>query len=324
MKAKFITTFILGAVVGGLCVSLLSKGGEPAPDPAPQAKAAPPRINPDNDATKIARLEKKIAALEAESATVSVAESEEGKSSVVKVFGGDGASQIDFEEIRKQMEKGESERSEKLINSRLATLTSKLNLSEEQAKKVRELLEKDVASQGGGVAMLIESALAGGLQREDEPSDEFDFDAELDALLDDDQKTAYAEYVDVQNENYIEASANRQLAQLQTSVPDLTTEQKDRAYEEFARVARDDVETSGNPTRVGSNLDVARMSEQQKARKDAMKEILTPEQTDLYEAGNQNVITFGGGAGQIMSSDAVFSAPDIPLPAEAPPGDDDE
>lgn len=312
MKAKLIT-FILGALAGGLGVFFAGQGNQPpVVDSKPNERSQPPRINLDSDAKKIARLEEKIAELEATGSTADDNEAKPPK--IVKMFGNNKDSQIDLTDIKDLMEKSNQARSEKLIKSRLATLTSKLNLTDEQIERVRELLEKDVATQSGGLAVFLDSALAGGVQREDEAADDFDFDAELDALLDEDQKAAYAAHIEAQNENYIEASANRQLAQLQTNVSDLSKEQKDRAFNEFARIARDEVESSGIPAAGGMNIDIARMTQQRDARQEAMNEILSPEQAEVYKTNSQNVIGFENAPGSVITSSIVIDSTEIPIP----------
>ena len=337
MNAKLLT-FAAGAACGVLGMVLFNRPSDDTPAPAGEPTKAL-SIKPDRQAEKIAALEKKIEELEARQPSL-IASSDEGDDgdkpaakTSIKIFG-DGESKIDFAEMQAHMKKAEAERSAKRVKANLATLSRTLNLSDEQAEKVRALLEKKESTKQdriGSIMKLTTSAISGedveglvsglvtdGDGAEESGGEEFDFDAELLALLDDDQAAAYQDYVSSQNENHIEANANRQLAQLQTTIPDLTKEQKDQAFSEFARIARDDVEANGRPED-GTFPDVKRMMSQREAEKQAMKEILTEEQFGVYESNNMRAITFGAPAGAtIISSDITIDASGGEVPIELP------
>lgn len=337
MNAKLLT-FAAGAACGVLGMFLLNRPGHEGSAPADEPEKAL-SIKPDRQAEKIAALEKKIEELEARQPTL-IADNDSGDEgdnptpkTAIKIFG-DGESKIDFAEMQAHMKKAEAERAAKRVEANLATLTRALNLSDEQAEKVRALLEKKESTKEdrlGSIMKLTTKAISGenveglvtGLVTDGEGADaaageEFDFDAELLALLSDDQAAAYQDYVSSQNENHIEANANRQLAQLQTTIPDLTKEQKDQAFSEFARIARDDVEANGRPED-GSFPDFKRMMSQREAEKQAMKEILTEEQFGVYESNNMRAITFGAPAGAtIISSDITIDASGGEVPIELP------
>ena len=326
MKPQLLT-FVIGAACGALGMFLANRD-DPGTRPAPAASAAK-SIHPDREQQKIAALEKKIADLEAQVKPSLVAASREAadpdeakKSPTVKIFGS-GASQIDLGQMKEHIERAEKERSAKRVASRLATLTKALDLTEDQAAQVRELLEKKEANLRDGLSeiMGIASGTIAGGNAEDLVSslvtdadevpgpDAFDFESELLALLDDDQTAAYQTYVEAQNENYIEASANRQLAQLQTTIPDLSKEQKDQAFNEYARLAREEVETNGVPED-GNGFDIPRMMRQREAEQDAIAGILTPEQREAYESARPSrVMTIRRGESPAIISSEINIAP---------------
>ncbi|MGI9240074.1 MAG: hypothetical protein ACR2RV_04705, partial [Verrucomicrobiales bacterium] len=302
MKSR-IVTFATGAALGALAMFFASRPAtEPVEAPAAGGSAAR-SIHPDRQEQKIASLEKKIAELEAaqpEPDRDEVAKSPGEASGSIQLFGAGSESKIDLTEMQKHMREAESERAAKRVAADLASLSSALSLTDEQVERVRALLERREAmrtDQMGGILRLAKSALSGdGSESEaivsgfiagaegssEEDSDGLDFDAELLALLEPEQADAYRSYQESQNENRIEASANSQLARLQTTVPDLTKDQKDRAFDEFARIARENSEGAGVPEQgFSTSVDLGRMMTQREAEKQAMKDILSPEQYDV-------------------------------------------
>ena len=100
--------------------------------------------------------------------------------------------------------------------------------------------------------------------------------------------------------------------------------QKDQAFNAYERIAREDVEANGAPSG-DQGFDLARMMRQRKAEQEAMQDILTPEQLEVYESngGRTNSITIGGtpGAAVFTSGVTVESAIDI---TPDPPAEDSE
>lgn len=326
MKA-YLLAFVTGAACGALGMFLAKHDPAQTSNPDPN-EGNSLSIHPDRDQQKIAALEAKIAELEAGNPQLVAKANTTGnraksKSPRVKIVG-DGEPKFDVAEMRKQMKKAEQERSGKRVAAKLASLTRELGLSDEQAEKVRALIEKQEAGRMDGLSRMLEfatTATEGGdavpeQAGADEPDpDAFDFDTELLALLDEDQRGAYQSYVDAQNENYIEASANRQLAQLQTSVPDLSKEQKDQAFDEFARIAREETEASGEPAE-SRGIDVQHLIRQREAEKAAMAKILTPEQLEVYESTSMRSITIGTSPGaSIITSEITIDAGGAPVEA---------
>ncbi len=343
MKAH-ILTFVTGAVLGALAMFFASRpDSEAVEDPAENGSTAR-SIRPDRQEQKIVSLEKKIAELESAQSGAAGGKDVSGSSVAgakgsIQLFGAGSESKIDLKEMQKHMEKAESERAAKRVAADLASLSSALNLTDKQVDQVRALLEKRAArraSQMGGILRLAKSALSGdgsdgeaivsGFIAEAEGDaendpDDLDFDAELLALLDAGQADAYREYQDSQNENRIEASANSQLANLQTTIPDLTKEQKDRAFNEFARIAREDAGRAGAPGQGFPNsLDLGRMMAQREAEKQAMQDILSPEQYEVYSSSGTSSITIGAPAGATIISSEVIVDPDLDSGGIAPIG----
>lgn len=322
-----ILTFATGAAIGALAMSLVSRhGNEPAADHG-TGIAQTQSIHPDRHEQKIAALEKRIAELESDRPEEGNRDVEDGTDGAkpgasLKIFGADSHSKIDLAEMQKHMEKAESERA-----ADLASLSAALGLTDGQAERVRALLEKRAvqhASQLGGIFRLATSTLAGdGAAPEvsavvaeakgdaGEAPDGFDFDAEILALLGEEQQDAYRDYLQSQHENHIEARANRQLAQLQTTIPDLSKEQKDQAFDEFARIAREDIEAGGSPQQgLPSGGEIGRMIAQREAEKQAMQPILSPEQFEVYESNSSRTFTFGAPAGATIITSEVIVDPD--------------
>ena len=341
MKAQIIP-FVTGAALGALAMFFAIR---PAAEPGKlvaESGSTARSIHPDRQEQKIAALEKKIADLESaspEAAADEAASSGAGAKGAIQLFGAGSESKIDLTEMQKHMKKAESERAAKRVAADLASLSSALKLTDEQVDQVRALLEKRAAKradQMGSIFRLAQSALSGdGADGEaivssftaeaeggaEGDPDELDFEAELLALLDGEQADAYQGYQESQNENRIEASANSQLAHLQTTVPDLTKEQKDRAFNEFARIAREDVGGAGAPDQ-GSprNLDLGRMMAQREAEREAMKDILSPEQYEVYNSSGTSSITIGAPAGATIISSEVIVDPDLDSGGIAPIG----
>jgi len=338
MNAKLFT-FVTGSAVGiivGIAVGLMiSSSADIDPDKDKVVdKSQPPRLSAADPQKKIADLEKEIAELKEakEVAPVEIAsaddESGKAKGPVMKIFGAGGDSEINMAEMRKHLEKAEGERAAKNVTAKLASLTRALNLTDEQAAKVRSLLEKREAEKGdmmSGLLGLASGAIAGEIVDVEIPDvsegggeDAFDFDSELLALLDDDQAGAYEEYQSARRENRIEVEAGQQLASLQSAIPDLTADQKDQAFAEFARLSRENVEQNG--TDDGGALNFRRMAEQRQEQMAAMEIILTRDQMELYRTNNSSrAITIGGdpGAASIITSEISIGVDGGVIPASS-------
>ena len=192
-------------------------------------------------------------------------------------------------------------RQEKRIAAKLKSLVKTLNLSDEQAEKVEALLKKksDTSLEGSIGRVLNLTDLGNGqgmggiidpsqLQKAREEADEFNFEDEMREVLDGDQLASYDQHLEKRRVNHVEATANGQLAKLQKTLPDLSDDQKDRVYEEFARIAREDVDAHGVPDNGRRNFDFRRMNRRAAAEREVLKNILTPEQQELYKNSNNS------------------------------------
>ena len=332
MKTK-ILTFVSGAAIGALAMFLATRPGTEPGDGGVGGGSQAQSIHPDRQQQKVAALKNRIAELEEAQLRPATAGDPDPSGDIdpktsVKIFGANGSSQLDLAEMQKHIEEAESERAAKRVAADLASLSTALGLRDDQLEQVRTLLERRAtkrAGQIGGVLRLATSTLAGedtdemvsGLIKEatvglaDDP-DAFDFDGELLALVDEGQADAYRDYQHSQNENHIEANANGQLARLQTAIPDLSKEQKDQAFNEFARIAREDIEAGGTAEQgMHGGFNVGRMLAQREAENQAMKGILSPEQFEVFKSNSRQSITFGAPAGATIITSEIVVDPDL-------------
>lgn len=219
----------------------------------------------------------------------------------VRMIGSGGMMPPEMEaNIKKQME----ERRIKKLDERVAALKARLNLTDDQAAKLRPLLEGSV--DGGGPKIDFTSNgvnLAFGAP--EGPKERKAMDDKITALLSEDQQKAYDGFKQEQRENRIELATNSDLMQLQRELT-LTPDQKDRAFQALRDVAQKEDDQG-----IGGNLfDPQLMMEKMEARRNALRPILTPEQMNAYEQSPRGVVFEGGG---------VFGGVSIPADgAEAP------
>lgn len=201
----------------------------------------------------------------------------------------------------------ESERALR-IESRLLALKTKLNLTPEQETAVRAAMEKANAEREAlrqaSAGLREEWAKLSDEERDARHREEVAKfaavdaaqEAEITALMSEEQLAAYEQYKSEQKQTEVENRANMQLGQLQ-SMLSLTEEQKDAAFQYFAQQAqtfdpREIMAQGGDPREF--------FEEQQKAQLEAMRQILTPEQFELYskqEEQRANMFRNGGGRG---------------------------
>lgn len=239
----------------------------------------------------------------------------------VAVFDDNPAEILDVGALREQFLQQQHTQSEKKINLRLATLANHLGLSEDQRGKVRKLMVAQAAAKrekfsrifkiageqasGQQALEIVNDVLTAGGQKDT-------FDEDLNALLDGDQKEAYAEYQSGQRANMAEARANQDLAALQ-SMFELSSSQKDQAFDAFAELAREDLEGGNEADGI---LNAERMIQQREKRLSAIEPILTDEQMALYRdspaASASTFMNFGNdldGATVIGTSITIDATP---------------
>jgi|TARA_B110001454_G_scaffold213398_1_gene231546 hypothetical protein len=212
---------------------------------------------------------------------------------------GDRPAQIpDMENLRQRILEKQQSQSEKKINLKVAALEKHLGLSDKQREEVRKLMLARAAAKrekfsrifnisgektnGNEALEIVNDVLSAG-------AEENTFDADLASLLNDDQKEAYAGYQAGQRANMAEARANQDLAALQ-SMFDLSSEQKDQAFDAFAELAGKDLE---GVNQVNGILNAGRIIQQRENRISALEPILTAEQMAVYrESPAANASTF--------------------------------
>lgn len=288
MMKSHLLTFAVGVFLGAAAVMIVVNSGNRGRGEGPAAKAADrrPLTTPGDSRAERPASPGSTSSVRMESKSERVVAAGEKKRSVVR-----GADKADIAKIRRQMLEAEKERSAKRVNAKLASLVARLGLDAAQEEQVRALLERQEESTGR-LSHLIKLAIDGAGGEAGNLSavavghgatGELDFDAELRDLLDADQLVAYEGFRDEQRANEVEIRANQELTRMQRML-DLTWWQKDRAFEVLARLAEEDLAAAGDePGKPRFNH--ARYREQQQRRQDAMAEILSPEQLELYAAG---------------------------------------
>lgn len=171
-------------------------------------------------------------------------------------------------------------------DSRILTLKTKLNISPEQEGLVRAALTK-----GSGERDALRQTIAArsrGTEAEEQERRRGDakqfaaIDAAQEKAITDsftaEQLAAYGEHQAEERKNEVENQANRQLGDLQNRLS-LTEDQKEAVFQQFARQAQ----TFNWRDMMAQGTDMqAAMEEQMKGQLEAMKQILTPEQFELY------------------------------------------
>lgn len=195
-----------------------------------------------------------------------------------------------MKELEARMKQQMEERRVKKLDERVAAYKGRLNLSDAQAAKIRELLDGspeaggpkvDVAGEGFSIN---EPGLEGAKERSAK-------DAKIAGLLTPEQQQAYDGFKQEQRENRIELATNNDLMNLQRELT-LTPEQKDKAFQALRDVAQNEDEMGG------SIFDPQVIKSKMEARRNALRPILTPEQMKAYESNP--MVNIGGGSGPVI------------------------
>jgi hypothetical protein len=173
------------------------------------------------------------------------------------------------------------------VDSRILALKTNVNISPAQETVIRAAMAK--GSQDRDALRESSGSRTRGTEEEERErrrQDGVQFaaidaaqEAAITASLSAEQLTAYEEQKTAQRKTEVENQANRQLGDLQNRLT-LTEEQKDAVFQQFAEQAQsfDWRETMAQ----GTDMQVA-MEEQLKLQLEAMQQILTPEQYELYQ-----------------------------------------
>ena len=212
---------------------------------------------------------------------------------------------------QERMKKALNDRKAMKVAERLSALKSRLGLTDAQAENLKKILMENMKDPSDMI-------LAGMNQegKEHTPQDEVNMlltmmkggnDKELDAMvvaqLTPEQQQAYAVFQAEQKANKVEIKANKELARLQNSMS-LSPEQKDKAFNVFSELASAELENPVSPFASLAMMNGApsmkdqpgfeqikaeadRFKASQQNRLAAMKEVLSPEQFQIYETQAQ-------------------------------------
>lgn len=180
------------------------------------------------------------------------------------------------EKIMEEFKKRHEEKRAHKLDERVAALRTRLGLTDDQAAKVRAMLEagEDKGGPGSGMPIDIAKLMNGGESKAERDA----LDARMAELLSPEQSQKYQEFQQEQRENRVEIATNNEINRLQQSLT-LSREQKDQAYQALGEIAQSE---DDQPTSKG--IDPARMAARKQARMDALRPILTPEQMKAYES----------------------------------------
>lgn len=247
---------------------------------------------------------------------------------------------------QERMKKALNDRKAMKVAERLSALKSRLGLTDAQAENLKKVLMENMKDPS--------DMLLAGMQQEGKdqsPKNELDLllsmmkggndkelDAQVVALLTPEQQQAYAAFQAEQKANKVEIKANKELARLQNSMS-LSPEQKDKAFGVFSQLATAEIENPVSPFATIAMMDPGnRMKGQpgfeqiqaeadrykaaQQNRLAAMKEVLSPEQYQIYETQAQqgNMAELMEGMMGDLPSDAFMLGAEgtefLPTPAE--------
>jgi outer membrane murein-binding lipoprotein Lpp len=192
---------------------------------------------------------------------------------LASLFGGEGTNGM-FGGMSKMMDVFMNQR----VDSKMAALKGRLNLSPEQEASIREILAKqskagtEMAQQmfsGNGIKTNVLSQV-GAMAKDDQ----------IKALLSPEQATAYDAVEKEEQGANVRLMANAELLQLQSTLQ-LSEDQQDKVFTVLAEQAQ--AQFLDAPTN-GANLDLPGMF-QRKA--DALRGVLTPDQFERYQKFQQ-------------------------------------
>lgn len=191
------------------------------------------------------------------------------------------------------------------IDARILNLKTKLNLTPEQETAIRTAMEKG-STDRDALRESMDARRRAGTEDTDKTrqadaakfaASEADQEKAITAGMSDEQLTAYEAYKTEQKATQVEAQANRQLNDLQNKLS-LTDDQKDAAFQFYAAQEQNGFDPGKIAAEGGDPAKY--FEERQKTALEAMKQILTPEQYELYSKQEEERSTMfrnGGGFG---------------------------
>lgn len=170
------------------------------------------------------------------------------------------------------------------IEGKLGGMKTKLNLTPEQEKAIREVMEKQM-NRG---TELAQKMFKGDVTKEEMESmgkDQVSEKDQIKALLTPEQVAQYDDYEKEEAVRMSRLVANSELLQMQSSLQ-LTQEQQDQVYAVLAEQAQ--LQMSGGNTGTGSDAMDFRKQAEKKA--EALSKVLTPEQLERYKQQQEQQI----------------------------------
>lgn len=262
----------------------------PVPPPAPVAPAAP-----EETPEMVARNDEASKVISSLADLLSLSSS--ASNGVIQLEAGDPQLSAFTDNLMDTFYRQQSNRQ---IDQRLKDLTRRLQLSPEQADQARALLARKEQERIGALQALMKGAghaenLAAQLSAPASAEPEFI------ALLSPDQQQAYAEYAESTRANYRESTARAQLARLQKTVPDLSEEQKQAAFDAYFAQSENEAFDPLGMSGGGGMINLAAPAPQD----DPIKALLTPDQQEKYKEARPGFDLNGGAGG------AFFIAPQV-------------
>jgi hypothetical protein len=270
--------FIFGAAVGALAVWLALPGGKETGEegaagvsPAEKAERSSTAGTPEGGMRSMKTARPEVT----------------GDDAVV--LDEDDEDSLEMAKVRETMAKELVARKQRRIDERVAALKTRLNLDDAQTAKVRALLEagdeeEDMLSK----VMAGESTLPP--QAGEAAKRRSDLENQISTLLKPEQAAAYGEFRQEQRENRIEVATGREMTRLQQSLT-LSPGQKDQVYQALGAIATGEDERGDT----GISIDPEVLKARRRARLDALKPILTPEQYEAYEKSSIYLIDMQDG-----------------------------
>ena len=295
MHKTSIFTGIGGFALGCLTI-FLYKHNEPTPAPVVASTPAPV-------AAKIVPAAKP-AEPEAKPSEVAVSEPQISVSTSVNGLDNPEHKAL-LAQVGKTMKEQAAKKLQLRVDERLAALKAKLGLSDEQVAQMRPQVEgmlkeanPALFGEDGAISISMDNMKE---KKQQAAAEKAKAEADLMAQLSPQQLAAYDGWKQEEKANRVEVKAGQDLASLQSQLS-LTAEQKDAAFAAFSKLAS----TQGEQTDILSNPQG--FMETRKARLEAMRPILTPEQMAVYERGaGGNVMSFSLGGADVDATEIVDS-----------------
>lgn len=204
---------------------------------------------------------------------------------------------------QEKMAKAMKDRKSLKVSERLAALKARLGLTDAQTEALRKVLTDHMKDGSEWMANQIDEKEAASPTEELarvtallKGPDQKELDSKVLALLSPEQQQAYSAFQAEQQANKIEIKVNKELARMQNSMS-LTNEQKDKVFSTLSQIAAEEgdsapsglaalaglLQQSGNADAI-KTPEMDQIEQSKKRRSDAMREILSPEQFEIYDA----------------------------------------